>query len=111
MLANPRAAWFTFPAMADFTIPNRPALAEALKKAGAELSLDVFVPQDAPGRLEDPAEAHAPLLGLADMVFPNEHEAAAVTGRDNLGDMLACLRDMGVEIAVIKRGDRGAAVS
>ncbi len=85
--------------------------AEALKKAGAELSLDVFVPQNAPGRLEDPAEAHAPLLGLADLVFPNEHEAAAVTGRDNIGDMLACLHDMGVEIAVIKRGGRGAAVS
>ena len=33
MLANPRAAWFTFPAMADLTIPNRPALAGALKKA------------------------------------------------------------------------------
>ncbi|HIM45490.1 MAG TPA: tetratricopeptide repeat protein, partial [Alphaproteobacteria bacterium] len=33
MLANPRAAWFTFPATADLTIPNRPALAGALKKA------------------------------------------------------------------------------
>ena len=33
MLASPRAAWFTFSAMADLTIPNRPALAGALKKA------------------------------------------------------------------------------
>ena len=85
--------------------------ARALKEAGIELSLDVFVPQDTPDRRGDPAEAHAPLLGLADMIFPNELEAAAITGRDNTADMLACLHDMGVEIAVIKRGSRGATIS
>lgn len=36
MLAHPRAAWFTFPAMANVTIPNRPALAGALREAMKE---------------------------------------------------------------------------
>lgn len=85
--------------------------ARRIRKAGIKLSLDVFVCESAVKAGEDPAEAHAPLLELADMVFPNEAEARAITGRDTAEDILSCLHDMGIHIAVIKRGDRGAIVS
>ena len=85
--------------------------ARAIKEAGGKLSLDVFVAQDAPESGSDPAEAHAPLLELADMAFPNELEARAITGRDKLEDVLACLHAFGLELAVVKLGKRGAAIS
>lgn len=85
--------------------------ARSVKSAGIELSLDVFVSRDDLEPDSDPAETHAPLLELADMVFPNEAEARAITGRDRLEDVLACLHGLGVTIAVIKQGERGAIVS
>lgn len=85
--------------------------ARSLKAAGIQLSLDVFVPPDNTSRKEDVARDHTHLLELADMVFPNEVEAAAITGRSRIDEMLACFHDRGVSLAVIKRGAEGAVVS
>lgn len=85
--------------------------ARSLKAAGVQLSLDVFVPPDSGSRTGDPARDHAQLLELADMVFPNEVEAEAITGRSKIEDMLACFHDKDVSLAVIKRGAQGAVVS
>jgi ribokinase len=84
--------------------------AHSLKKAGVQLSLDFFVPPDGLQKVEC-RDTHGPLLEIADMVFPNELEARAITGQDTVEDMLASLHDSGVSLAVIKRGAKGAVVS
>ena len=84
--------------------------AHSLKKAGVQLSLDFFVPPDRLQKVEC-RDTHSPLLEIADMVFPNELEARAITGQDTVEDMLASLHDSGVSLAVIKRGADGAVVS
>lgn len=84
--------------------------AHSLKKAGVQLSLDFFVPPDGLQKVEC-RDTHGPLLEIADMVFPNELEARAITGQDTVEDMLASLHDSGVSLAVIKRGGEGAVVS
>ena len=84
--------------------------ARSLKKAGVQLSLDFFVPPEELQKTEA-RDTHRPLLEIADMVFPNELEARAITGEDTIDDMLASLHDTGVALAVIKRGAEGAVVS
>ena len=84
--------------------------AHSLKKAGVQLSLDFFVPPDGPAP-SSAGNAHGALLEIADMVFPNELEARLITGQHTIGDILACLHDTGVSLAVIKRGSDGAVVS
>ena len=84
--------------------------AHSLKKTGVQLSLDFFVPPDELQKVEC-RDTHGPLLEIADMVFPNELEARAITGQATVEDMLASLHDSGVSLAVIKRGAKGAVVS
>ena len=84
MLASPRAAWFTFSAMADLTIPNRPALAGALKKA---------MRQHRAGRL-DAAEAGYRRVLTADPGNANaNHQLGRILTRSkHLKEALALLR-------------------
>ncbi|MFI7028787.1 ribokinase [Microbispora rosea] len=49
----------------------------------------------------------AELLEAVDLIVPNEHEAAALTGRDDPGDALEALLDL-VPEAVVTLGVRGA---
>ncbi len=84
--------------------------AHGLKKAGVQLSLDFFVPPEELQKTEA-RDTHRPLLEIADMVFPNELEARAITGKDTIDDILASLHDTGVSLAVIKRGAEGAVIS
>lgn len=86
------------------------AVAKQLRERGVRVSMDVFaVEGDAPAA--EVIEAHRRVLRHVDMVFPNQDEARCITGCSGLRDMTAYLHDLGVRIAVIKRGARGAAVS
>ncbi|GAA1255312.1 ribokinase [Sphaerisporangium rubeum] len=53
------------------------------------------------------AELPPELLAAVDLIVPNEHEAAAVTGHDDPGDALEALLEL-VPEAVITLGDQGA---
>jgi sugar/nucleoside kinase (ribokinase family) len=80
--------------------------ARRLRAEGRRITLDTFV---APGR--DALREHLPLLPLVEVAMPNEEEARAITGRKEPGDMLRYLLDQGVRVAVVKRGERGAALA
>jgi len=79
--------------------------ADELRRLAGAISLDV-IDVDLQGR--DPVAAHAPLLEAVDMVFPNEEEARAITGRRHVDDILAYLRDRDIHRVVITRGKDGA---
>lgn len=82
--------------------------ARELRQVAGAISLDV-IDIDLDGR--DPVEAHAPLLDVVDMIFPNEEEARAITGQQHIDDILAYLGDRHVSRVVITRGEEGALVS
>jgi sugar/nucleoside kinase (ribokinase family) len=79
-----------------------------LKEGAGAISLDV-IDIDLEGR--DTVEAHAPLLDVVDMIFPNEDEARAITGQRHIDDILAYLADRDVKRVVITRGEEGALLS
>jgi len=84
------------------------AAARELERRGRTLSLDV-IDIDFGGR--DPVATRRPLLELVDMIFPNEAEARAISGRSRVEDMLAYFHDLGIRTVVLKRGAEGAIVS
>ncbi len=115
----PRGALECHPGVFHFAAPELlPALwpagveaaAKALKERGVRVSMDIFaVEGDAPAAAL--VEAHRRVLRHADMVFPNEDEARCITGRADLRDIMAYFHDLGIRIAVVKRGARGATIS
>ena len=78
--------------------------AKRAKEIGAATCLDVIVGVDA--RLEDYREA----LGYIDYVFPNEEEAAALTGKKDLYGMAGAFLDYGIGNVIIKTGKDGCYV-
>ena len=80
--------------------------ARRLRALGRTISLDTFA---APGPTVK--EDHREILGLVDVAMPNEEEARLITGRKDVRDMARRLLDLGVKVAVVKRGERGALVA
>ena len=75
---------------------------QAGRDAGATTLLDVIV---IPG--EDLLPDLIQLLPLVDVFFPNEDEAQRLTGLKDPAEAAAFLRDLGAQMVVVTRGDRG----
>ena len=86
------------------------AAAKTLGERGVRVAMDIFaVDGDVPAT--ELIEAHRRVLQHVDMVFPNEDEARCITGHSDLRDAMAYFHDLGIGIAVVKRGAAGATVS
>ena len=84
--------------------PGLPALCRDLKAKGLTLSLDTNDdPEDAWGA---PLEE---LLGIVDVVLPNEEEAKRMTGEDDLDNAIEALTKR-VPVVAVKCGSRGSIV-
>ena len=83
------------------------ALARAAKETGAVLVADTKLPIGNALGLDDLRET----LALVDYLFPNEVEAAYLTGASDLADMASALLAAGVGCAVVKAGERGCYVA
>ncbi len=115
----PRAALECRPEVFHFAAPELlPGLwpagietaAKTLRARGVRVSMDLFaVEGDVPAA--EVVEAHRRVLRHVDMVFPNEDEARCVTGRSDLHDVMDYFHDLGIRIAVVKRGAEGATIS
>ena len=80
-------------------------VAAAADSVGALLFVD---PQSTPITIETPQTVH--LLSLVDIFAPNEREARAMTGHDDLDDAIRVLATM-TGLVVVKRGADGATVA
>ena len=79
------------------------ALVRAASESGAAVCADTKIPTYRPMKIEEIAG----ILPLIDYLFPNETEAAYLTGCRDLDDMGEALLDMGVRHVVIKTGEQG----
>lgn len=82
------------------------AWAKAAKKEGALLCADTKMPTYRKIVLEDIKE----ILPLIDYMFPNENEAAYMTGKTEYREMAECLRRAGVKNVIVKTGPKGCVV-
>jgi len=66
-----------------------------------------------PGRVQAQLglEKLKPIVSLSDIVFPNEHEARAITGEEDIDRAVDTLLSAGPKIVVVKRGARGVYVA
>ena len=66
-----------------------------------------------PGRVQAQLglEKLKPIVSLADIIFPNELEAKAMTGEDSIDGAVDTLLSAGPRIVVVKRGARGVYVA
>lgn len=83
--------------------PHYPEIIKRLKREGATISLDTNW---------DPEEKWDSglwdILPLIDIIFPNENEARAITGEDNIDSAVKKLTET-VPLVVVKKGGDGAA--
>jgi sugar/nucleoside kinase (ribokinase family) len=89
---------------------DRAELAERLREArahGARVVLDVVVPAD---ERRSSSDSLAELLPLVDYFIPNDHEGAALTGRDRPAEQAKAFAALGARTVVITLGERGVHV-
>mgnify|MGYP002381487762 CR=1 FL=1 len=86
-------------------VDSAPELLAALRTNECRVSLDVGWHEQ---WLRD--RKALPLLRSVDIFFPNEAEAACITGQSDACDMLKAFRDEGLNAVALKLGSRGAAL-
>jgi sugar/nucleoside kinase (ribokinase family) len=85
-----------------FSRKNIETVLKAAKDAGAAICADMIVASNT-DRLNEVGD----LLSNIDFVFPNEDEARAFTGKEDVDDISDHLLDYGIKHVVLKRGRRG----
>ncbi|MBN1443463.1 MAG: carbohydrate kinase family protein [Planctomycetes bacterium] len=85
-------------------------IARQLKVARRTVSLDTCVMLRRGMRAKDLVREYRPVLELADIVFVNVEEAMLISGRKEWQSVARYFLERGVQIAVIKRGEKGAVV-
>ncbi|MDO4976082.1 MAG: sugar kinase [Eubacteriales bacterium] len=82
------------------------ALVKAAKAEGALVCMDTKIPTYREISIEDIAE----ILPFVDYMFPNENEAAYMTGKTDFMEMATYLHEMGVKNVIVKTGKEGCTV-
>lgn len=78
-------------------------LVKTAKAQGAVICADTKMPSFRPLTLEDVRDS----LPYIDYIFPNENEAAFLTGKEDYRQMAQCFLDRGVAHVVVKTGPAG----
>lgn len=82
------------------------SLVKAAKEEGALVCMDTKIPTYRQISIQDIAE----ILPLVDYIFPNENEAAYMTGKTDYMEMAQELHAMGVKNVIVKTGKEGCTV-
>lgn len=76
------------------------------KKEGAIVCVDTKIPTYREITINDIKE----ILPYIDYIFPNENEAAYITGKSNFMEMAQTIHEMGVKNVIVKTGKHGCTV-